>query len=78
MPLLYRAMLALYVSAALVGFTAVFKLASVVLNYLLSPLGKVPGPLLARFTDAWYLWKVSKGHFEAENLALHAKYGRTP
>jgi hypothetical protein len=42
---------------------------------LLSPLKSVPGPFLARFTNAWYFWKVKKAHFEQENQALHERYG---
>lgn len=53
------------------GLTLVF----VVIRHLLSPLRRIPGPFLARFTDGWYLWRVNKGHFELDNLALHAKYG---
>lgn len=40
-----------------------------------SPLHSIPGPFLARFTRSWYLWRVSKGHFEEENVALHRKFG---
>lgn len=43
---------------------------------LLSPLRKVPGPFAARFTDLWYLCKLYRGDFEAENLYLHNKYGK--
>ncbi|KAI1305507.1 cytochrome P450 [Xylaria venustula] len=42
---------------------------------ILSPLRSVPGPFLARYTDAWYLWRVNKGHWETENIDLHHKHG---
>ncbi|PYI33243.1 cytochrome protein [Aspergillus indologenus CBS 114.80] len=35
----------------------------------------IPGPFLARFTRLWYFSRVWKGHFEADNLSLHAQYG---
>lgn len=39
------------------------------------PLRSVPGPLLARFTDLWYLSKVRHGNFQIENRHLHARFG---
>ncbi|KFY96163.1 hypothetical protein V498_02853, partial [Pseudogymnoascus sp. VKM F-4517 (FW-2822)] len=33
------------------------------------------GPLLARFTRLWYLYKIYKGDFEKTNIGLHEKYG---
>ncbi|KAM0328843.1 hypothetical protein ACHAQA_005259 [Verticillium albo-atrum] len=42
---------------------------------VLSPLRSVPGPFVARFTDAWYLWRLYQGRFEKEALALHERYG---
>ncbi|KAH8651368.1 hypothetical protein BX600DRAFT_516939 [Xylariales sp. PMI_506] len=41
----------------------------------LGPLRSIPGPFLARFSDVWYFWQVSRGHFEKVNLTLHAEYG---
>lgn len=46
-----------------------------IVTRLLSPLGRVPGPFLARFSDLWYAWRVQKGSFEADNIRLHDKYG---
>lgn len=48
-----------------------------------SPLRNVPGPFLARYTDLWHLWRVWRGQFEQDDVALHKKYGteyehRTP
>ncbi|KAK2037087.1 cytochrome P450 [Colletotrichum somersetense] len=41
----------------------------------LSPLRSVPGPFLARYTDAWYVWRVHQGHVEQDLIALHKKHG---
>lgn len=43
--------------------------------WLIDPLRSVPGPLLARFTRLWYLYKIYKGNFERTNINLHKKYG---
>lgn len=40
-----------------------------------SPLRRIPGPFWSRFTRAWYLYRVSRGHFEKENIDLHNKLG---
>ncbi|KAI1849509.1 hypothetical protein JX266_005004 [Neoarthrinium moseri] len=45
------------------------------LRALISPLRSVPGPLLARCTDSWYLWRITKGKFEFDNIELHRKHG---
>lgn len=42
---------------------------------LVSPLRSIPGPLLARFTDLWYLVKIRRGDFELTNKRLHEQYG---
>lgn len=42
---------------------------------LRSPLRAVPGPFLARITDAWYFWIVWEGSFEKVNQELHKRYG---
>ena len=41
-----------------------------------SPLASVPGPWLARFTDLWYAWRIDRGQFERDNIALHQKHGK--
>lgn len=43
--------------------------------WFIDPLRSVPGPLLARFTRLWYLYKIYKGNFERTNINLHKKYG---
>ncbi|CRG89508.1 hypothetical protein PISL3812_06544 [Talaromyces islandicus] len=40
-----------------------------------SPLLRVPGPFWARFSRAWYFYRVWRGHFERDNIDLHTKYG---
>ncbi|RTE76377.1 hypothetical protein BHE90_009144 [Fusarium euwallaceae] len=51
------------------------KVLSCLYQALFSPLKKIPGPTLARFTDLWYLNRVSQGHFERDNINLHQQYG---
>ncbi|KAF2455785.1 cytochrome P450 [Lineolata rhizophorae] len=45
------------------------------LDEIISPLRKLPGPFMARFSRLWYLKQVWKGNFEQTNIALHRKYG---
>lgn len=59
----------------LVLASGLLKLATLVYGYFFSPLRSIPGPFLARFTDSWYLWRLCKGHFERDNVALHREYG---
>jgi cytochrome P450 len=42
---------------------------------LTSPLRKIPGPFLARFTRLWYLRRLQLGRFHEDNITLHRKYG---
>ncbi|GKT50770.1 pisatin demethylase [Colletotrichum spaethianum] len=60
--------------------TAVYVLAGLICAFyivrpFLSPLRSVPGPFLARYTDAWFLWRLHRGHIEQDFLALHRKHG---
>ncbi|ATY61323.1 cytochrome P450 pisatin [Cordyceps militaris] len=64
-------MLLLYV----VGTALVGAIATTILRAVVSPLRSIPGPFFARFTRLWYVARVVKGHFEAENIALHKRYG---
>ncbi|KAI3319510.1 cytochrome P450 [Xylariaceae sp. AK1471] len=63
------------VFAGAIGLFSLLHLLRWLTRPLLSPLRSIPGPFFARWTDAWYFWRVSKGHFEADNLALHRHYG---
>ncbi|PQE13359.1 cytochrome P450 oxidoreductase protein [Rutstroemia sp. NJR-2017a BVV2] len=58
-------------ACVLAGFLLVFYL----VRPILSPLRSIPGPFLARYTDAWFLWRVHRGHLEQDFVALHRKYG---
>lgn len=42
---------------------------------LFSPLRHVPGPVAARFTKLWYVYRMAKGQFQYENIELHRRYG---
>ncbi|KAK1992154.1 cytochrome P450 [Colletotrichum falcatum] len=56
---------------AIVGLICTFYL----VRPFLSPLRSVPGPFLARYTDAWFVWRVHKGHAEKDFMALHKQHG---
>lgn len=42
----------------------------------LSPLSKIPGPLLARISPLWRTRRVLIGNWHEDIVALHAKYGQ--
>ncbi|SCO16221.1 related to pisatin demethylase cytochrome P450 [Fusarium fujikuroi] len=65
----------LYLILGLILASGLLKIATFVYGYFFSPLKSIPGPFLARFTDAWYLWRLYKGNFERDNVALHREYG---
>lgn len=44
-------------------------------HHLSSPLRSIPGPFWTRFSKVWYFNRVRRGHFEADNIHLHQKYG---
>ncbi|CAK1357194.1 unnamed protein product [Cercospora beticola] len=50
-------------------------LASLVYSALLTPLRKIPGPSLARFTNLWIARKSGEGRSHLFWRELHAKYG---
>lgn len=62
----------------LFGFVAflTLSLAKYVYQTLTSPLLRVPGPFLARFTRLWELQAVRKQDTPTFNIALHEKYGK--
>jgi hypothetical protein len=62
-------------STMLVACAPIFYILFLVCRHLSSQLRSIPGPLLARFTDAWYLWKVRAGDFHHRNQRLHDIYG---
>ncbi|KAL2811624.1 cytochrome P450 [Aspergillus granulosus] len=56
------------------GATVIYILV-LVWRQVASPLLSIPGPILARFTDIWYLWAVRAGNFQRHNRRLHELYG---
>jgi hypothetical protein len=60
-------------SIALCGVGAL--LVYLLVQFILDPLGDIPGPFLARFTRWWYFIEIYKGSFELTNIELHRKYG---
>ncbi|KAH6629948.1 putative cytochrome P450 pisatin demethylase [Chaetomium sp. MPI-SDFR-AT-0129] len=59
----------------LAAYGALSLIAWSLLHPLISWSHKIPGPLLAKYTRWWYLWKVSKYDFHLANKKLHQKYG---
>ncbi|KAL9107158.1 MAG: hypothetical protein Q9227_007938 [Pyrenula ochraceoflavens] len=49
--------------------------ASLLVQSFLSPLSDIPGPLTARLSRTFKLWKIFKGSFEDTAMELHRKYG---
>lgn len=41
----------------------------------LSPLANIPGPILARFTNLWWLRVVLRRNVHLETIELHKRYG---
>ena len=48
------------------------------LRALFSPLRRVPGPFLARFSHAWYFREAYHGRVHSTSIRLHEKYGKIP
>ncbi|KAI0537722.1 cytochrome P450 [Xylaria digitata] len=59
----------------LAAAAALLLLLYILRRVVLSPLRSIPGPFLARCSDAWYLWHVKAGKWEARNIQLHRQYG---
>lgn len=62
----------------LLGGVAALRLLVLLYGAVSSPLRKVPGPLLSRFTNGWYFWRVYRGQFNYDNRDLHSEYGMEP
>ncbi|KAM0493214.1 hypothetical protein ACHAP8_009395 [Fusarium lateritium] len=60
---------------ALLALAVTYKAAITIYDVFFSPLKNIPGPIVARFTDLWYVNRVRKGHFEHDNISLHRRYG---
>lgn len=67
-------MLALLPIQGLLALGALYLLYAII-QECFSPLRTIPGPFAARFTNLWYFWRVSKGDFHLQNIALHRQYG---
>ncbi|CAA9967121.1 CypX Cytochrome P450 [Pyrenophora teres f. maculata] len=64
--------------SVVVGAAAVALIARILFPFVkiyLSPLRNVPGPTAARFTDLWYLWRITRDNFQRDNIELHGRYG---
>ncbi|KAL2431956.1 Pisatin demethylase [Exophiala dermatitidis] len=59
----------------LIGVLCITRILLFLYRSLSSPLRPVPGPFLARFGRIYYFWRVSRGRWEHDDLALHRKYG---
>ena len=48
--------------------------------YLLDPFkhSRIPGPLIAKFSDIWLVWTAIQGHRSEVVHKLHQKYGTVP
>ena len=58
-----------------IGLGAVIVVTQYVLTYLQSPLKKIPGPFLAKFSNFWrFLNHYGQTHIETQR-ALHKKHG---
>ena len=68
----------LYLLGWLLCGVAALRLLALLYGTLSSPLRKVRGPFLARFTNGWYFWRVYCGQFNHDNIDLHSRYGRQP
>lgn len=53
----------------------VFLVLKFLIQSLLSPLRRVPGPFLARFTRLWEVYANHRCDFATYNIALHQRYG---
>lgn len=63
-----------YVASSFLTFTILFVLYTAV-SYFISPLRRVPGPFLAKFTNLWRLVVTYGGRPELVHRQLHDQYG---
>jgi hypothetical protein len=62
------------VFASLVAFAAYILISGI----FFSPTRHLPGPLLARFTDLHFFYRILHGSLGSDLVKLHAKYGIGP
>lgn len=60
---------------ALLTLVLVLAATFVAYRYYFHPLRRIPGPLLAKFTDAQRFFDTAGGRAELTHRLLHAKYG---
>ncbi|CBF81681.1 protein CYP5080D1 [Aspergillus nidulans FGSC A4] len=60
---------------AILSFFLALCIIQLVRSLAKSPYGSIPGPALARFTNAWYLWQMRRGDFHRTNIKLHQQNG---
>jgi hypothetical protein len=52
-----------------------FLLYLLIYGLFLSPTRNIPGPLITRFSSAWFLYRILRGYFASDVVNLHRKYG---
>jgi len=52
-----------------------FLLYLLIYGLFLSPTRNIPGPLITRFSSAWFLHRILRGYFASDVVNLHRKYG---
>ncbi|KAL4908288.1 hypothetical protein BDW74DRAFT_99249 [Aspergillus multicolor] len=60
---------------ALAGIAVVALILRFIVLLFRGPSLSIPGPILARFTNAWYLWQMRRGDFHHTNIKLHQVNG---
>ena len=59
----------------IIGALIVIQLIRAVLQASFSPLKKVPGPFLARYSRLWEFFRAAGGELHWKTVELHEKYG---
>jgi len=52
-----------------------FLLYLLIYGLFLSPTRHIPGPLITRFSSAWFLYRILRGYFASDVVNLHRRYG---
>jgi hypothetical protein len=52
-----------------------FLLYLLIFGLFLSPTRNIPGPVVTRFSSAWFLYRILRGYFASDVVDLHRKYG---
>ena len=59
----------------IIGALVVIQVIRAVLQASFSPLKKVPGPFLARYSRLWEFFRVTGGNLHWKTIELHGKFG---